>query len=425
MDARSLLCLHQLKRNLHLKASRLEEIQLKRLRLIIKHAYQNVPFYHREFDKARIKPDDLKSISDLRKFPLTTKAQIQASPTENVLAKNISVRNRIKRTTSGSTGLPLTTFIDKKASSFEEAVWARALFENGLRIRDKMAIIADPRHFPKKENLLVRLGIVRRKRISIFDNVEKQLTIIKGYKPNVLRSYTSSLIILAEALRNEASNFEPRLVFTSAELLHKEDRHLIGSVFKGEVLDNYACCEFSLLAWECRLHTGYHINVDGLVMEFLKDGEAVASGERGEVVCTSLVNQAMPLIRYRLEDTGIRCEEQCPCGMTLPLMKVVEGRIDDFLTDLDGRLISPTVFFPYPFEDMERIKQFRVIQERSDKLKIQLVVKENFRNEDQVFEKARRKIQNLFGKGMLVEFQLLEKIDLDSTGKLRKIVSNV
>ena len=159
-------------------------------------------------------------------------------------------------------------------------------------------------------------------------------------------------------------------------------------------------------------------------MEFLKNEEAVSPGESGEIICTSLVNYGMPLVRYKLGDVGVYCEEQCSCGRKLPLMKIVEGRNDDFLITLDGKSISPTIFFPYPFENIEGIRQFRVIQEKKDELKIQLVARDNFLKDNEVLEKAKREIKNVFGE-INVEFQLIEKIDKDPNGKLRKVISHL
>lgn len=425
MIARLLLYLYELRKNLRLEPSSLQEMQRKKLRAIIKHAYENVPFYHKKFDSAGIRPDDVKSVADLSKFPVTTKSEIQASSLEDIVARNIGVNRCIKRFTSGSTGIPLTIIVDKRAVDFEGAVWFRALFENGLRLRDRMAIIIDPRSFPKKRSHVQRLGITRRNYISIFDDAERQLALLEKYKPDVVKGYPSSLAILADVCNQNEDAVKPRLVFTSAELLDSGSRKLISSVFEAELLDSYASYETSLLAWECHEHMGHHINVDSVVVEFVNNGWTVAPGERGEIVCTSLVNYAMPLIRYSLGDVGVPVEEQCSCGRTLPLMKVVEGRVDDFLTALDGRIIPPVVFFPYPFENLEGIRQFRVIQERRDKLTIQLAATERFLNDNQVLEKARREVQKLFGEGMQVEFQILEKINRDHTGKLRKIISHI
>jgi len=423
MFARYMFHLLKLRKNLQLDPSRLRELQMKRLKAIVKHAYENVPFYHRKFDRAGIRPDDIRSTADLCKIPPTTKSEIQSNPLGDVIARNIDANDCVKRTTSGSTGMPLTVLVDRNAEDFQAAVWARTFLENGLRLSDKMAVIDDPRHFPTNRNWLHSFELLEREYISVFDSAKTQLMLLEEFKPDVIKSYPSSLIILSDVYKAVA--FKPRLIFTSAELLDDTSRSLISSTFEAELLDNYASYEFSLMAWECSQHMGYHLNVDSVLMEFLSNGEAVASGESGEIVCTSLINYAMPLIRYRSGDFGVPVEEQCSCGRSLPLLKTIEGRADDFLIALDGRAIAPTVFFPYPFEGHEGIRQFRVIQEKINKLTIQLVASKRFWENQVVLERARRKIQRLFGEGMHVEFQLVEKLDRDSSGKLRKIISHV
>jgi len=423
MIARLIWYLYGLRKNLRLENARLQAMQLKRLKAVIRHAYENVPFYHMKFDKAGIKPNDFRSIEDLSKIPITTKSEILASSLENIVARNFDIAKCVKRTTSGSTGMPLTIVVNKNQIDFEEAVWNRSLLENGLKVKDKMAVISDPRSFPRRKNWFQQLGIMRREYISIFDDAKKQLSLLKKYKPDVVKGYPSSLAILADAEKRNVDGVEPRLIFTTAELLDKASRKLINSVYKTELIDNYACYEFGLLAWECHEHMGYHINMDSAVMEFARNGETVASGERGEIVCTGLANYAMPLIRYKIGDVGIPIKEHCACGVSLPLMKVLEGRLDDFLTTLDGRIVSPTIFFPYPFESFRGIRQFRVIQERRDRLVIQLSVKESF--DVHTLDKAKREIQKFFGEGMQVEFQILEKIERDPTGKLGKIISHI
>jgi phenylacetate-CoA ligase len=416
--------LSRLRRNLRMDFGYLEKLQRKRLRAIIKHAYENVAFYHRKFDEAHVKPDDIKCVADLPKLPSTTKEELQEASFGNLLARNVDLKSCFRRTTSGSTGVPLTLFLDSFTAALEGAVWTRTFLENGLKVRDKMAVIADPRIFPKK-SFVQRFGLMSRKYLSIFDSAERQFKALQAYKPDAIKGYLSSLFILAELYTTMKSSFKPRIVFTSAELLDNVDRRFINSSFHVDLLDNYACNEFGLLAWECSEHGGYHMNVDRAVIEFVNENGPVASGESGEIVCTSLFNWAMPLIRYRIEDVGTPIDEPCSCGRTLPLMKMIMGRKDDFLTATDGRLLSPTIFFPYPFEDLKGIRRFRVVQRKRTKMEIQLYVNKSFVDETQVFNKARKEIQRIFGEDMEVDFQLLDRMSKDSNGKLRKIVSMV
>jgi phenylacetate-CoA ligase len=407
------------------KPTELRNLQLKKFRALVRHAYENVPFYHRKFREADVKPDDVKSFDDLHKIPLTSKFEIQACNPNDVIDCNANASSLIKKTTSGSTGVPLTIYINNQVGDFYTAVWLRSLFEDGLKIRDRLIFIADPRSFPKRKSIFQHLDIIERKYISIFDSAEKQIALLREFKPDVIKGYASSLFILAEEFHDMIKEISPRLVFSGAEVLDAASRRLISSAFGEKLFDLYGCHEFDLLAWECKAHNGYHVNADSVLMEFLdNNGEAVASGESGKVVCTGLFNYVIPLIRYELGDVAVPLNDECTCGVTLPLIKSVEGRADDFLLASDGRVISPTVF-PYPFEDVDWIRQFRVIQESHKKLVIQVAAKENLADQDRIVRNAESKIRGLFGEDMEVEFEFVEEIPRDPSGKLRKVISHV
>jgi phenylacetate-CoA ligase len=425
MLARYLYYFFKLRRNLRLKPVELMKIQNMKMKVVVRHAYEHVPFYHRKFDKASVKPDDIRSIEDLTKIPMTTKTELQARPLSDLVANTVNLNDCLKQVTSGSTGIPLTIVVDKGAEDFRDAMWARAYYENGLRLMDKLAIIQDPHRLPHGEALVERLRSSKRRKISIFDDPECQARILETFRPDAIKGYASSLAILANFLENRGRKFNPHSIFTGAELLFDTDRKLIASVFDCDVLDYYGSTEFSLLGWECSHHAGYHINSEGTLIEFIKDGKAVSSGERGDIVCTGLVNYAMPLIRYRIGDEGVPIDMPCPCGRPLPLLKILDGRTGDFLVTLDGKLVPPTAFSPYPFANLRGIKRFRVIQETRKRITIQVVLEKNLSNTDCLFNQATSEIQRVFGESVQVNFQILDNIEKDPTGKLRKIVSHV
>ena len=423
---RMLYYLLRLRRNLRLKPSRLRDLQLKKFRALVKYAYDNVAFYHRKFRDAGFRPGDFNGFDCLRKVPTVTKFELQACSPRDLVAGNFDLGSLVKRTTSGSTGVPLAVYVDRRVEDFYAAIWLRSVFECGLRVRDKMAIIADPRTFPKSKSFLQRLGVAERRYISIFESAEEQKASLQEFRPDAVKSYASSLYILAEKYGEDLRQIGARLVFSSAEILNRAERQMISSAFGAELFDFYACTELGWLAWECKAHDGYHINADSVLLEFLdEDCEAVAPGEKGRVVGTSLINNVMPLIRYELEDIAVPADEACSCGVTLPLIKSVEGRADDILMAADGRPISPTVFFPYPFDDVDWIRQFRVIQESRKRLVIQIEAKKAVDNQNQIIEAAERRIHELFGQEMEVAFEFVDKIPLDKSGKLRKVISHI
>lgn len=117
--------------------------------------------------------------------------------------------------------------------------------------------------------------------------------------------------------------------------------------------------------------------------------------------------------------------DECSCGRALPLMKMLEGRKDDFLTALDGRIISPRIVGPsWPFGNLGVTKQFKMIQERRDKVTIQLVGAESMLTAG-VQENVKKEIQKVLGAGIQVNFQLVDHIDRDAGGKLRRTISYV
>jgi phenylacetate-CoA ligase len=401
----------------------MEKLRSKKLRAILRYAYNNVPFYHRKFDEAHVKPDDIKSALDLWKIPPTTKNEIQRTPPLDLVSNDFDLRRCRKDSTSGSSGMPLTTYMSKEAFDFYSMVWTAMFLENGVRPWDKEAIIGDPRTFPERRSLPEFFGIMPKKYISIFADEQKQLEHLKVYRPDIIDGFPSSLSIIANEHNRRKEGLMPRLIFTHAETLDRHTRRFLIKSFEADLLDYYGSSELSLIAWECSEHMGYHINSDCMVVEFLRNGDSIGAAESGEITCTSLVNYVMPLIRYRQGDIAVPLGEPCRCGKTLPMLKAIEGRADDFLVTLDGRVISPSIFFPYPFKSYGNIKQFKVIQERKDLLKIQLLTDGALG--EKILEEAKEDIWKVFGKGMQVEFELLDEFKRASSGKIKKIESRI
>jgi phenylacetate-CoA ligase len=291
-----------------------------------------------------------------------------------------------------------------------------------MKIWDKMAVISDPRYFPKKR-FFEYLGLMRRKYISIFEKSNSVLDDLIDFNPNIVRGYPSNLIIMLKENPDIVSKFNPRIIFTSGELIDQETRNIFSNKFNAEHYDFYVCNEFSLLAWECTSHEGYHINADGKYVEILREGDLAASGETGEILVTRLNNPLMPLIRYKIGDVGAKMDDHCACGISFPLLEMVEGRTDDLMITTDGYIVSPLIFFPYPFQSFNGISQFRVIQETRYKITIELATQRNINPE--LLEGARKSIKKVFGEDMNVDFKIVKMIEPEPSGKIKKIISKV
>jgi len=172
------------------------------------------------------------------------------------------------------------------------------------------------------------------------------------------------------------------------------------------------------------------MDADAIILQFLdKSGEEVSVGERGEVVCSSLFNVAMPLIRYAIGDVGVQSDESCACGRTLPLMKVVEGRKDSLLLFPDGRVITPRTFTiaMNEFSLYRYIDQFRLTQKKLDFLEVEIKVTNDCSQANLVRDELLSYLRATLNTGasMTWRVNIVEEIPLDRTGKLMAVVSQL
>ena len=409
---------------------RLIDHQNKNLRKIIENAYDNVPFYHQKFKSIGAKPSDIRTVKDLRMLPVVRKNEIRENLDKIVSSKYEKNDLRILET-SGSTGTPLHVFISKSEDDYRKAKHLIANIFCGQKPRDRYVTITSPSHFGAVPKLLKVTRIYDRTFVSVLDDVNTQILKIEEAKPNVLAGYSSSLLLLAKEVEKRGTKtITPRFILGGAELIDEISRRYVGEVFNAPFYDQYAIVELDRIAWQCTARLQYHIDADSVVMQFLdENGKEVALGERGEIVCTSLFNYAMPFIRYAVGDIGIPSDDECQCGLTLPLMKMIEGRKDSLLVLPDGRLLSPRIFTVAinMFKSIRDIDQFRVIQKRKDLLEIHV------KKKNSVDEKTMRtELLSHLGKMLDVKqdevtFEIVfdSDIPLDKTGKFSAVVSEL
>ena len=417
--------LYRLRKSQWLSPTELERLQWQKLHRVVHHAYERVPYYRRLFDSEGIKPDDIRSLTDLSLIPITTKEALQQAPQEDLFAKRMKPAHCIERRTSGTTGRPVTVFLTNREKEAQDMVQARAMLENGLKLTDKRAVFVAPWQIPQRKYWFQRFGIWRKAYFSVFDDVRLQIPALERLAPDSLAGTPAILKLIAlEKARGRGNRIMPRTIFSTADMLDKATRDLIESVFHVKVVDLYGSVEFGYMAWECHEHLGYHVNMESIVMELLKDGRSVVSnGEVGEVVCTSLLAYAMPLIRYRMGDLGVPSNEVCPCGRGLPLMKLFAGRANDSFQLPGGRVVTPQALADAMVQFAGMIQQFRIIQEREEQVSIHLVKGRDFKAD--TLPLIEEELTRVLGRDVHVKTQVSVTIGRDDSGKQRAIISNV
>jgi phenylacetate-CoA ligase len=276
------------------------------------------------------------------------------------------------------------------------------------------------------------LGIFSQTCISLFDPTEKKIEEIAAVKPDILDGYSGSLFLLAKELDRRGLNvIRPRLMFGSAEAIDQPSRRYMEKVFGAPFCDQYGAAEVDRSAWQCLERQGYHMDIDSVITEFVDEkGEAVADGEQGEVVFTNLFNFAMPFLRYAIEDVGAPTKDSCPCGRTLPLMKVIEGRKDSFLTLPGGRIISPMIFnfAMSTFKYYVDVDQYRIRQKKIDLFEVTLKMVDGWVAHADVARELETQMCKFFNFGegeVRFDVSLVDEIVRSPTGKLLSVSSDL
>jgi phenylacetate-CoA ligase len=238
-----------------------------------------------------------------------------------------------------------------------------------------------------------------------------------------LEGYPSTLFIVARYLQDVGEVLPMKAVFTSSETLHDVQRSTIEAAFEAPIFDFFGHAERTIFATECEAHEGKHIAEDyGWVEVVDGAGNPVPDGDPGYLVGTSLHNRAMPMIRYRTSDVSRVLAGTCSCGRTHRRIESVTTKAEDIVITPDGRMISPSIL-THPFKPFESLRASQIVQESIDHLRILLVPSERFGEEDQATLRA--SLIERLGEGMSVEFEIVDEIPRERSGKFRWVISQV
>jgi phenylacetate-CoA ligase len=417
--------LYKARSHIKLDAAQLKNIQERRLKNLLRHGYDNVSYYRRIFDKTGIRPKDIQTIDDLQKIPITSRKTLQALPVKEKVARGVDINQCGNLRTSGSTGRPLDIFLGSLDQT-RRLFYLRMYFENGRRIRDKTLTITALHNFLPMQWFhpwLYRLNILREKYISLHRETEHFINEASRYKPDIIFTYPSIIKELAQQIKERnIKTIRPRMVFVTGEMLSNKDRIFIQSVFRAEVLDCYACNECGLIAWECKEHLGYHIESDNVIVELIKNGESVSSGEEGEVVITALNQYTMPFIRYKLGDIARLADYKCKCGNNFPLLKFIKGRINDYLILPNGKKVSPYVLM-IAMDKIREVAHYQIIQEKIGKIEIKVFDNDFLPNI--VKDKIREVFKEIIGHNVNIEVKIGKDTQEKGVYKKKVIISKV
>ena len=404
----------RLMRNEKRPLAELRNIQNEKLRRLIDHAYHHVPFYRERFKKINLHPDDIRTIDDLQKIPVIDKDDFHQSENSDLIDKKIkNIDQLITLHTSGSSGKTLHFFADHGYNQIRKAQFLRPYLTNGNGLFDRVLWFrATPR---SKQPFHERLGFLKTYQLDAGMDPLIQIKSIQTLKPAMMRGYGSTFHLMASKILEENISVPPpRIIFTDSELLSTASRRKIEKAFQTRVIDVYGTFETENVAYECHKHEGYHMAIDCVIMEFLKEGNPVKPGEVGEIVFTVLDNYTFPFIRYNIHDLAAYTDRPCSCGRTFPLMKIIAGRMYDYAKKSDGTKISSTPLTSHMWFLGKYIHEFQVIQEDIDQFSV-LIVPTKFYS-DKAAKKVEKGIYQNFPEAK-IKIHLVDQIKREASGK--------
>ena len=319
-----------------LKRTDLEKLQVKRLKNTIQLAL-NSPYYGNLYKQMELSSDTVKSVSDLKKLPFTTKQNLRDNFPYGFLGLPQKELIRL-HSSSGTTGNPTVIFHNRHDIDSWANLMARSLFCAGVRDTDVFQNICGYGLFTG--GLGFQYGIERLGCLSIpagAGNSPRQIKLMQDYGTTVAHAIPSYLNRLFEVFQEEG--LDPRkdtklhTFVIGAEPHTEEQRRRIEEMFGVKAYNSFGLSEMNGpgVAFECTFQNGLHIWEDAFLIEIINPDtlEPVADGEIGELVMTTLDRKAMPLIRYRTRDLTRILARDCPCGRTHVRLDRITGRSDD------------------------------------------------------------------------------------------------
>jgi phenylacetate-CoA ligase len=396
----------------------IERLQSERLARMLDYCVERVPFYR---GASRKGPAD-----GLSAFPVLTKGDVRRHRQELLATGS---RPFWTNQTSGSTGTPLSVELDADTYRMLMALLVDHEERHGVRPGDVRATFAGRIVLPQSDARPPFWRYNHAERQYLFSTLHlsdasmpRYLDCLRRIQPREIIGYPSAIYTVAEycARTGTEAGIRPAVVVTNSETVFDWQRKVIETVYGCRVADYYGLAEGVVFASECR-YGRYHFNpLIGAVEVLRADGQPAQAGEPGRLVCTSLTNYRMPLVRYDTGDEVVLEAGGCDCGSAHPSASRILGRADDAVVTADGRSVGR---LDHIFKGAVGVRECQIVQTGVSRIVLKVVP------DGDLSETARQSlVANLrarVGEQMQVDIELVEAIPRTSRGKFKGVVSLV
>lgn len=400
--------------------AKLKNLQWEKLEKMLVHASQNSPFF---------KLQNVKRESDpykwLGKFPVLKKSTYKEN-IEFFLTKDKNSSGLTSIMSSGSTGPPSHVYFSKEELGNNRSLqilwweWAGYNFGNSL--------LQTGVNMNRSREKAIKDKLLNTRYISAMSHSEKdilsELKLLQSNPRDHFVAYASSIFLFAKtALENGIIDVKFKSIVSLGEKLLPQFRETIEKAFSCKVYDTYGASEGFLIASQCS-SGNYHIMSPHVLVEILDDeGVEVKPGEMGRVVLTGLDNFTTPLLRYEVGDLAIKGDEKpCSCGLELPQLKEIIGRLTEFLVTPNGKYITVqnVVRVMKHFPDVD---QFKMVQKKTDSFEVIYIKSPNSESVDELGIKLM--FEDVFEEPLIITFHSVSQLPKAKSGKFQLIENHI
>lgn len=396
-------------------ASELEKLQKEKLGKLLGHANKNSPYYL--LQNIPVNPNPY---AWLKSFPILPKKTFREN-LDYILTRPID-ENLTSVMSSGSTGPPSKVYFSKEEISTTRALqiiwweWAGYRFGNSL--------LQTGVNMNRTREKAIKDKLLNTRYIDAMSHSEAQilneLHLLSKHPRDHFVAYASSLYLFAKtALAHGIMDIKFHSVISLGEKLLPQFREAIEQAFSCKVYDTYGASEGFLIASQCN-QGKYHLMTPHVVVEILDEkNKEVEPGQIGRVVLTGLDNFTTPLIRYEVGDLAVKGHPgKCACGLELPFLEEIIGRITEFILTPSGKFITVQTVVRV-LKHFPEIEQFKVVQIDSDLYKLIYI---SPKNQLDVREKEIKSMfEEVFGEPLRFEFEKVKELPKAKTGKFQLI----
>ena len=411
----------------HLDESELKELSWQKTKKLLMHAYENVEWYHETFKKLDLHPNDISKPEYYAQVPILKRQDIICN-FEKFIAKGTGSKDLNYITTGGSSGEPLKIGVNKhrirevqKWQMFNW--WDTPLNANiasvyrGLPLGGLKALALGGINWPQK---VIRLDATQ----ITPDKIKNFITKYKRIRPKIIHGYVGAVDAIADYILeyNITFDFKPNAIWLTAAPVTKVQESKISKAFNNaSICDQYGCSEIYFIASECTHKKGLHIFADSVKLEIVDNSNKIVDyNQQGKIILTNLDEYSFPLIRYENGDEGRLLKERCTCGMSLPLLGKVKGRISDNLILPDGTILSgeylTTIFDDYT----DIVRQFQIVQKKDLSITVKICLYD-INKSHRINKEIYKQLETRIDKQVPFKIEIVTKIE-SNKGKLRYII---